>query len=321
MVGSLDVSALYPSLDQEQSADMVCQMIQDARMEGIKLRKTQVYLASCLSPQQVKREGLGKLLPARAKKGGNKPGPTTDKLARKHPAPVQPGDKAQTEQLSKWLPTNPDKELSEPEKRLLVAKAIKYAIITIFHNHVYQFGGKRFRQTLGGPIGLRLTSLVARVVMDRWALSFLGKIDRAGVKVWAMVKYVDDINIVINVLDNNLVWDGDELRSIESQGEVPGEKCAALEGTGVDRPTSTPRAAPAHNNNNISMTQQSQGQDMSPTTTREKGAALEGTGVDQPTSTPRAAVPSRAASFSLVVVADMPCTESQPNRETQQNRG
>ena len=44
-----------------------------------------------------------------------------------------------------------------------------------------------------------------------WALSFLGKVDRAGMKVWAMIKYVDDVNIVVDMLDTTVQWDGDNL--------------------------------------------------------------------------------------------------------------
>ena len=36
-------------------------------------------------------------------------------------------------------------------------------------NHIYMFDGQAYLQTKGGAIGLRLTGLVARVVMDRWA--------------------------------------------------------------------------------------------------------------------------------------------------------
>ena len=210
MVGSLDVAALYPSIDQEQAADMVAMTIQESpiRMEGINLRCLQVYLSSNLTEKQVIKEGLKDLVPGRARKGGKRPGPTTDELGKKH---VDPRLVDTKEQDSMWAATNPEEDLSEPEKRLLLAKAIKIAIITVFKNHVYQFGGRKFQQTSGGPIGLRLTSLVARIVMDRWALSFLGKVDRAGMKVWAMIKYVDDVNIVVDMLDTTVQWDGDNL--------------------------------------------------------------------------------------------------------------
>ena len=38
----------------------------------------------------------------------------------------------------------------------------------LFTNHIYIFGGKWFRQAKGGPIGLRGTCAVARVVMNVW---------------------------------------------------------------------------------------------------------------------------------------------------------
>ena len=46
----------------------------------------------------------------------------------------------------------------------------------MFRKHFYTFGGKNFLQSEGGPIGLRGTCAVARVIMqifDRKWISFL----------------------------------------------------------------------------------------------------------------------------------------------------
>ena len=82
MVGSLDVAALYSSLNQEQAAEMVSRMIEEspARLDGFDLRMAQVYLASNMTTDQIKREGLSGLLPVRVGKRGNRPGPTTEEL-------------------------------------------------------------------------------------------------------------------------------------------------------------------------------------------------------------------------------------------------
>ena len=42
--------------------------------------------------------------------------------------------------------------------------------------------------------------------MDKWACMFLVKLDMAGWKLWASVKYVDDVNVVAAMVDVDLEW-------------------------------------------------------------------------------------------------------------------
>ena len=101
--------------------------------------------------------------------------------------------------------TNPEHDLSDMQKRTLLAKV---AIKSVFANHVYRFMGVTYLQLEGGPIGLRLTSVVARVVMDHWVSRFLTSLQDSGVKVWAIMKYVDYVNIVIDILEPGWRWVG-----------------------------------------------------------------------------------------------------------------
>ena len=82
-VGSLDVKALYPSLDVEGSVQIVANMIvqSDVEIKGVDLCLAQVFLASNLDEQQVKDEGLSGLLPDRVWKYGRRPGPTMPELS------------------------------------------------------------------------------------------------------------------------------------------------------------------------------------------------------------------------------------------------
>ena len=111
---------------------------------------------------------------------GRKRGPSTRELGVKKQPPRPTGVDPPTPHqppLSKWRQINPDVELRDTERRLILAKAVKVAVKIIFANHIYQFGGKKYKQVAGGPIGLRLTRLVARVVTDTWDLAFLSKLD------------------------------------------------------------------------------------------------------------------------------------------------
>ena len=53
-------------------------------------------------------------------------------------------------------------ELTDHEKRMIVATIVK------MNTQIYTWNGETFIQTAGGPIGLRSTCAVARVVMNEW---------------------------------------------------------------------------------------------------------------------------------------------------------
>ena len=44
---------------------------------------------------------------------------------------------------------------------------MEISVIDIMKNHMFIFDGQAYLQTKGGAIGLRLTGIVATVVMDR----------------------------------------------------------------------------------------------------------------------------------------------------------
>ena len=59
---------------------------------------------------------------------------------------------------------------------------LEVAIKATFKNHVYVYRNYLYRQRKGGAIGLRLTEIVARIVMDRWARLFRKALKEAGVE-------------------------------------------------------------------------------------------------------------------------------------------
>ena len=238
MVGSLDVRSLYPSLDQNESSRLVENLVMNSKVnfEGIDYRCAQTFIASNMSKKEIKKKKLQKILPSRRWKMGKRPGATTKELGQKKkkptssgppaPSPTDPGPDPEADaepepadnDQSKWDHSNPPENLDEVQKRRLLATAVGIAVRTVFEHHTYSFGGIRYRQVLGGPIGLRLTSLVARIVMDSWAAGFLSKLDINGFKVWAFIKYVDDVNIVISMMDKDVEWVGDELLLVDRTG-------------------------------------------------------------------------------------------------------
>ena len=215
MVGSLDVKALYPSLDQDAAAEVVAQLVYESevRFNGINWRCVQTFLASNHTQEELKQQGIAHLIPDRVFSLVRRPGPTTPELSMKIPQ-----DK-EMPPYSKWKSTD-IRTLTSQQKKILLSRAVKTAVKVIFKNHVYQFGGVYYLQVSGGPIGLRLTSVVARIVMDRWSLLFLAKLDNSGWQLWAMMKYVDDVNLVLEMMDTNVVWEGEGQQKLVSIDKV-----------------------------------------------------------------------------------------------------
>ena len=56
--------------------------------------------------------------------------------------------------------------LEDGEKKQILAEVIKFAVLAMFKKHFYSFGGKKYNQKGGGPIGLRGTCAVARIIMQ-----------------------------------------------------------------------------------------------------------------------------------------------------------
>ena len=107
-------------------------------------------------------------------------------------------DEIEKEEDTKWAPS--DRILSPNDKRKLIAKVVDIAITSIMGNHYYQFAGKIYNQTRGGAIGLRLTGLVCKIVMDRWFRMMEQKLGVNKWTFWLLKKYVDDINIFCEAL-------------------------------------------------------------------------------------------------------------------------
>ena len=214
MAGSLDVRALYPSLDQVAASEGVARFVRESktRIVGIDWREVQTYLASNMDPHVLKAEKVLHLVPPRTFVMGKRPGHTTRELSQRSQNTRDPDSKPKS---SLWAPTDPDNELSDEDKRLLLSLVCKVATMQIFKHHTYSFGGVTRRQAKGGPIGLRLTSMVARIIMDQWFIGFIVAVMEAGLKVHAVIKYVDDVNVVVSMLPLGTRWSSGSFKTTQ----------------------------------------------------------------------------------------------------------
>ena len=56
--------------------------------------------------------------------------------------------------------------INKEERKKMLGKVIEEAIKVTFSNHIYMYSNKYQKKRKGGTIGLRLTGVIARIVMD-----------------------------------------------------------------------------------------------------------------------------------------------------------
>ena len=183
IIGS-DVDALYPSLEARQVADIVYQAVMESKItfEGISYKEGAWYIALTSSAQKCRLGPLWRVLPTRSKNKGVRPGDTGT-----GPTRAVAGEEVQ------W--SFPNIELTDREKRLIVAKVMHTAVLTLFRTHTYNFGGKFYLQQQGGPIGLRSTCCIARIVMLWWGRQLTEVMANSNLSAEQKVRYMDDIRV------------------------------------------------------------------------------------------------------------------------------
>ena len=195
-VASEDAEALYPSLDIEQSARICAERVSRSEVDfmGIDYDWAVKYIAMNLTKDEAALSRIGHLLPVRKYKRGARPGIVSME---------------EEEKGSKWILRQ--RQLTEMEKRQILAEVIYHGVKTVFKNHVYQFEGQIRIQRRGGAIGGELTQVVARVVMDKWMEMFKEKMLQNNTKIYLGKKYVDDVNLILGTLKAGTKWNGTSL--------------------------------------------------------------------------------------------------------------
>ena len=88
--------------------------------------------------------------------------------------------------------------MTEWEKEEILAQVLAITVDILFKNHLYSFGGNTFRQIKGGPIGLRATCAIARMVMCEWDRLWASKLNDLRIITELIMRYVDDGRIFLH---------------------------------------------------------------------------------------------------------------------------
>ena len=151
IIGSTDVVALYPSLDIEFTIDKVCEVFFESNISvrGTDDLELGLYLALTTSSEVLTTMGIADVCPTRKTSRGRPPTITAS------------GSEEQKEK--RFKPWNlPLMQPDEHMRRIMLREALRVVLTVIMKNHVFTFDNEIRKETKGGPIGLKLTGVLAK---------------------------------------------------------------------------------------------------------------------------------------------------------------
>ena len=175
---SMDVKALYPSMDWKEIITSVKEMIKNSKDEvkNVDYEEVGKYLAVTMTKEEITKEGLTEVIPERKIETGRQ---------------ISVAYLCNKNNVEKWKKT---RKPGNRERKKMVALAVAEGIRACMSHHVYRIGDRTFLQQNGGPIGLELTGAVSRAFMWRWDKLYLDKVKKAKITMLMYERYVDDSN-------------------------------------------------------------------------------------------------------------------------------
>ena len=201
MFGS-DVKALYPSIKLESTGKIIRKMVEKTKLtfEGFNYECGLAYI-SMNTHLTTEVEEIKKILPTR------KSGRST-KL--KMSAVKQDWDPREKFNFN-------EQELTEQERKMVVARVIEIATRALFENHAYKFGDETYKQENGGSIGDRWTGSAAELVVQDWAEKYEDILVNSGLEVELLAGYVDDGRQGTTTLAPGMRYDKNKNKFVHSE--------------------------------------------------------------------------------------------------------
>ena len=217
VIGSLDVKSLYPSLDIPFSIEVVCREFDKSGIlvDGVDYMELGLYISLNRKTEYINTVGLEDYCPKRRIGTGRPPTMTAS------------GSKPKKEE--RWEPWKVPRVPPEGgTKKTMFREALKIVLELILQNHIYVFNNEIRKQVEGGPIGMDLTGVVAKIVMAWWDREMLKLLRENNMRVHLYKRYVDDINISVDMLEPGTRYVDGILQIkadyIETDIQIPGDE-------------------------------------------------------------------------------------------------
>jgi hypothetical protein len=190
---SWDEEALYPECKKKQRSEIIEKAIKESEIvfEDVEWQEAGRYIAINCTEEEIEQSGLEELVPRRTTVRGRKPKMVyldTEEAERKGPD----GKKVK---VPKWEKVRDPR--NEDEKKKIMTKVMKIAVLILMGSHVYRFNGKVYKQEDGGSMGLEATQGIARNVMIEWDKLMRKTLRMLRVKTMMYKRYVDDIDTAV----------------------------------------------------------------------------------------------------------------------------
>ena len=111
----------------------------------------------------------------------------------------------------------PRAQPTETQKRQIVSSCCEIAVRILFENFVYKFGRTWYQKASGGPIGAKITIVVARLVMSDWGRRYKNILVEAGIPPDLLGGYMDDGRQESGVLELGMEFDKEQRVFIHSE--------------------------------------------------------------------------------------------------------
>ena len=191
IIGSMDVKALYPSIDIDFATEKCVEMIteSDTKFDNINTDELGLYLALTVDKDELARADLTKYSATRKRKGKN---------------PTITGCGAEEKEEKRWDPwiKPPEKPEGDQLKRV-VAYALGVAMKTVLKNHIFRFKDEIRKQANGGAIGVKAAGDIASLFMCWWDKVFIEKVNEALHDLNLYLRYVDDEYVICEIIPEN----------------------------------------------------------------------------------------------------------------------
>ena len=184
-----DVCALYPSLQQVETAMITAKAVQTTNLEfeGVSYDELSVYLALTIGREGMREWGVEHCYPRRL----------IDSNSFSLSSKIN-------KEMANWgcLTEN----YSEGDRKNLLAAMIQVAVMVMMQTSCYSFGGKLYLQQTGSGIGLRGSACAAKLVMAVWDCHWARVQKLSGLKVHLFMRYIDDIRIYMRAIPWGWQW-------------------------------------------------------------------------------------------------------------------
>ena len=158
---SMDVCKMFPNLRAKDVASIVKEEYLRAQLDvEVDDAELALFLSIEVSREELERLGLGEVTNKRKRSGGRPILITTKWIVGER------GGQAEN------LFNEPERRPSAMERRKMFALLLEILVLKVMKNHCYSVNGTNKVQLEGGPIGLKLSGALAKVVMLSWSREF-----------------------------------------------------------------------------------------------------------------------------------------------------